>query len=194
MTEREEARRLGLEFLGTLAGGLVHEIKNPLSTLRINLTLLKEDLLAAHPEELRMERRIEILEKEVGRLDAVLAEFQQYAGLRRPDLKPVDLGSIVGEMAEFVGPGFTRDGVKLEIVVPERIVLADAHLLKRALLNVLLNAQQAIEGEGMVRVRARCEGSRVLLEVADDGCGIPPADLERVHPGAQGRVVGLRAP
>jgi signal transduction histidine kinase len=180
VTGRDEARRQGLEFLGTLAGGLVHEIKNPLSTLRINLTLLKEDLLAAHPEERRMERRIEILEKEVGRLDAFLAEFQQYAGLLRPDLKTLDLGSLVSEMAEFVGPGFTRDGVTLQVDVKELMVLADAHLLKRALLNVLLNAQQAIEGEGGVRVRAWREGARVLLEVADDGCGIPAADLERV--------------
>jgi signal transduction histidine kinase len=180
VTGREEARRAGLEFLGTLAGGLVHEIKNPLSTLRINLTLLKEDLLAAHPEERRMERRIEILEKEVGRLDAVLAEFQQYAGLLRPDLRTVDLGSIAAEMAEFVGPGFARDGVTLLVDVEELPVLADAQLLKRALLNVLLNAQQAIEGEGTVRLRAWREGARVRLEVADDGCGIPQADLERV--------------
>ena len=117
----------------------------------------------------------------MGRLDASLAEFLQYAGLLRPDLVPQDLSSVVAEMAEFVGPGFQRDGVTLLVDVPALDVRVDAHLFKRALLNVLLNAQQAIErGDGTVRVHARREGDRVVLEVADDGCGIPESDLERV--------------
>jgi signal transduction histidine kinase len=178
-----EARRPALEFLGTLAGGLVHEIKNPLSTLRINLTLLKEDLQEDRPGERsrRLCHRIELLEKEVGRLDAILADFMHYAGMRRLDPRPHDLAGVVGEMVEFVGPGFRRDGVALETEVPAALeALLDPHLFKRALLNVLLNAQQAIEAEGTVRVTAAREGEWVRVEVRDDGRGISKGERERI--------------
>lgn len=175
-----EPRASGLEFLGRLAGGLVHEIKNPLSTLRINLTLLKEDLLKARPEDLALQRRIEVLEKEVRRLDGVLNEFMRYAGVRSLDRKRHDLRDLTADIVEFVGPGFRRDGVTLEADVPSIEVEVDGQLFKRALFNILLNAQQAIPGRGSVRVEGGRTGRRAWIEVRDDGKGIPPEELERV--------------
>lgn len=173
-------RSSALEFLGRLAGGLVHEIKNPLSTLRINLTLLKEDLAAAHPESRALQRRIDVLEKEVARLDAVLADFLRYVGMRKLEKAPCDLRAVVGEMVEFLAPGFRRDGIELKTAVPSLPVDADAALLKRALLNLLLNAQQAIEGGGEVNVEGSEEGGFARLDVRDDGKGIPADEVERV--------------
>ncbi len=173
-------RPSALEFLGRLAGGLVHEIKNPLSTLRINLTLLKEDLAEAHPQERALLKRIEVLENEVSRLDAVLSDFLRYAGMRRLEKQPCDLRTLAGEMVEFLEPGFRRDGIALAADVPALPVDVDAALFKRALLNLLLNAQQAIEGGGKVKVTGAPEGSFARLEVTDDGRGIPAEDLERV--------------
>jgi len=173
-------RPSALEFLGRLAGGLVHEIKNPLSTLRINLTLLKEDLAAAHPEEGGLRKRIEILESEVGRLDAVLSDFLRYAGMRRLERQPCDLRVLVGEMVEFLAPGFRRDGVELRAEVEPLRADIDPALIKRALLNLLLNAQQAIEGGGKVVVEGVREGEFARLDVRDDGKGIPEAEIQRV--------------
>jgi signal transduction histidine kinase len=170
----------GLEFLGRLAGGLVHEIKNPLSTLRINLTLLKEDLADAHPHERAFLKRIEVLESEVSRLDAVLSDFLRYAGMRRLERQPCDLRALVGEMVEFLEPGFRRDGIALVADVPPLTADVDAALFKRALLNLLLNAQHAIEGHGKVVVRGARDGGFARLEVRDDGKGIPEEELERV--------------
>ncbi|MFI5404000.1 MAG: sensor histidine kinase, partial [Planctomycetota bacterium] len=167
-------------FLGRLAGGLVHEIKNPLSTLRINLTLLKEDLAEAHPQERALLKRIEVLENEVSRLDAVLSDFLRYAGMRRLEKQPNDLRALAGEMVEFLEPGFRRDGIALSADVPPLPVDVDAALFKRALLNLLLNAQQAIEGGGKVAVTGAAEALFARLEVTDDGKGIPAEDLERV--------------
>jgi len=174
------ARTSGLEFLGRLAGGLVHEIKNPLSTLRINLTLLKEDLQTALPEDLALHRRMEVLEKEVRRLDAVLNEFLRYAGVRRLDRQRHDLKDVVADIVEFIGPGFRRDGVLLEADVPALEVEVDEQLFKRALFNLLLNAQQAISGRGTVRVEGGRTGGRAWIEVCDDGDGIPDDCLEKV--------------
>ena len=169
-----------LEFLGRLAGGLVHEIKNPLSTLRINLTLLKEDLALAQPQERALLKRIEVLEKEVSRLDAVLSDFLRYAGMRRLEKAPHDLSVLVREMVEFLEPGFRRDGIALLADVPPLPADVDAALFKRALLNLLLNAQQAIEGGGKVAVAGAREDGFARLEVRDDGKGIPESELERV--------------
>jgi len=169
-----------LEFLGRLAGGLVHEIKNPLSTLRINLTLLKEDLADAHPQERGLLKRIEVLESEVKRLDAVLSDFLRYAGMRRLEKQPCDLRALVGELVEFLEPGFRRDGIELRADVPPLAADVDAALLKRALLNLLLNAQQAIEGRGRVVVAGAEEAGFACLEVRDDGRGIPEEEMEKV--------------
>ncbi|MCK6459116.1 MAG: HAMP domain-containing histidine kinase [Planctomycetes bacterium] len=173
-------RPSGLEFLGRLAGGLVHEIKNPLSTLRINLTLLKEDLAEAHPEDRGLRKRIEVLESEVQRLDAVLSDFLRYAGMRRLERQPCDLRVLVQEMIEFLAPGFRRDGIDLRADVPPLPADADGALLKRALLNLLLNAQQAIEEGGKIVVEGSREGGFARLDVRDDGKGIPESELERV--------------
>ena len=175
-----DPRTSGLEFLGRLAGGLVHEIKNPLSTLRINLTLLKEDLQTALPANLPLHRRIEVLEKEVRRLDAVLNEFMRYAGVRRLERQRHDLRDLTADIVEFIGPGFRRDGVTLEADVPSLEVEVDEQLFKRALFNLLLNAQQAIHGRGTVRVEGGQTGGRAWIEVRDDGDGIPAEATERV--------------
>jgi signal transduction histidine kinase len=175
-----EPKSSALEFLGALAGGLVHEIKNPLSTLRINLTLLKEDLHAALPEERGMRHRMEVCENEVRRLDAVLNDFLRYAGMRRLETEPCDLHDLVEGLAEFLRPGLRRVGVTLETDVPPLTVRVDPALLKQALLNLLLNAQQAIRGTGTVRVAALAGDGAVRLVIEDDGCGIAAADLGRV--------------
>lgn len=170
----------GLEFLGRLAGGLLHEIKNPLSTLNINLTLLKEDVEAALPGERALRHRIEILEQEVSRLDAILNDFMRYAGMRRMEKKPTDLAALVNEMLTFVGPGLRRDGIALEAEVEPAEAAVDAPLFKQALLNILLNAQEALGKGGAIRVACRAGEGRVALEVEDDGPGIPAAELGRV--------------
>ena len=175
----EGPSRSALEFLGTLAGGLVHEIKNPLSTLSINLTLLKEDLEVSQSDP-SLVRRVEMLEGEVRRLDAVLEDFLRYAGMRSLDKKRSDLAALVAEMVEFVRPGFQRDGVDIVADIASAPVDVDAALFKQALLNLLLNAQQALEKGGCVTVAARREPGCVVLDVSDDGCGIPPDQVERV--------------
>ncbi len=168
-----------LEFLGTLAGGLVHEIKNPLSTLSINLTLLKEDLAAAQAGP-TMLKRVDRIEAEVQRLDTLLEEFLRFSGIRHLDRAPHDFARVIAELVEFLRPGFERDGVTLTAEVEPVIVRADIGLLKQALLNLLLNAKQSIDGDGSVEILGRRDGSRLRLEIRDNGSGIKPDELDRV--------------
>ncbi len=182
----------GLEFLGAVAGGLVHEIRNPLSTMNVTLQLLQEDW----PEDAedargqRTTRRLTSLLGEVKRLEAILDDFLRYAGIRRLDLSRVDLNRVLEEVTGFVLPECTRAGVDLAFY-PDRslpIMRVDERLTKQAVLNLILNALQAMEsaseedaaGDAQLIVRTRLDGDFARIDVIDTGPGIPEEIRDQV--------------
>src|SRR5436190_24152434 len=133
----------GLQFLGAVAGGLVHEIRNPLSTLRLNLQLMEEDWEGAtEPLPVRTLERIATLRKEVARLEDILNDFLRYAGFRRLDLADADLNRVIEETVTFFAPECARAKVDLAFYPDDRLPLLrlDERLFKQALMNLLLNA------------------------------------------------------
>jgi signal transduction histidine kinase len=175
----------GLEFLGAVAGGLVHEIRNPLSTLRLNLQLMQEDWAGTtEPTAVRTLERIETLQREVVRLEDILNDFLRYAGIRRLDLAEVDLNRVIEETTSFFEPECVRAKVDLAVYPDRRLPLMrlDERLLKQALVNLLLNAVQAMEHRpgSQLFVRTRLEGDRARVDVIDNGPGIPEDIRERV--------------
>src|SRR5947209_3516391 len=89
---QQHARRAErLAELGTLTGGLAHEIKNPLSTVQLNLQLLREDLMPENPSYSRLVSRLDTVGKEVGRLRDILDDFLRYAGRIELDKKPTNI-------------------------------------------------------------------------------------------------------
>ena len=179
----------GLEYLGAVAAGLVHEIRNPLSTMNVTLQLLQEDWDDTEQDEraLRTLRRVTALRREVTRLEEILDDFLRYAGIRRLNLAKVDLNRILEEVTAFVAPECARARVTLKFY-PDRslpLMQLDERLIKQALLNLLLNAVQAIEGasELMSReviVRSTIEDESARVDVIDTGPGIAPELQERV--------------
>ena len=183
----------GLEFLGAVAGGLVHEIRNPLSTMNVTLQLMQEDWPADSddPKTQRTARRITSLLGEVRRLEEILDDFMRCAGIRRLNLSQVDLNRVLEEVTAFMSAECARAGVDLAFY-PDRtlpIMRLDERLVKQAVLNLLLNAVQAMEGESggeqgdhedQLIVRTRTEGDVARIDVIDTGPGIAPDDRERV--------------
>ncbi len=182
----------GLEYLGAVAGGLVHEIRNPLSTMNVTLQLLQEDLEGAPEDDeraTRVRRRLAALLREVTRLGEILDDFQRYAGMRRLDLAQIDVNRVLEEVTAFIRPECARVGVRLTFW-PDRglpLVRVDERLLKQAVLNLLLNAVQAIEEVVgatdrplEIIVRTGPEGECVRIDVIDTGPGIPPAVGQKV--------------
>ncbi|MEN8150935.1 MAG: ATP-binding protein [Planctomycetota bacterium] len=183
MTQEERDDRR-LAFLGRLAGGLAHEIRNPLSTIAMNLQLLQEDW--ADPEtdrERRTVRKLEVLAKEVKRLESILGDFLRYAGRDKLEKLPTRLNDVVEEVLEFMGPKFAEGGVELRFFVGEQLpkILVDRDAVKQVLMNLVLNAIQAMPdgGELMVRTALDAAGA-VVLEVTDTGEGIPEELLEKI--------------
>src|SRR5688500_239764 len=96
--ERQAQQAERLAELGTLTGGLAHEIKNPLSTVQLNLQLLREDLSPDDPGYSRLTSRLSTVQKETGRLRDILDDFLRYAGKIELQKKPVEVNGLLEEL------------------------------------------------------------------------------------------------
>ena len=172
-----------LPAVETLAAGLAHEVRNPLNALRINLSILEQEL-----SELVPDRKAHVfsvagrIARELRHLDDFVSEFLRYARPSRPRLETVAVRPLLADLATFIAAECSSRGVTLSLSLARgpRSVVADAAQLKHALLNLLLNALQATPAGG--RVRVSTAGDRGLLEIAvrDSGEGIAQDAIARV--------------
>jgi len=169
--------------LTELAGGFIHEIKNHLSTLGLNLQLLAEDFQDPQSQrERRALTRVQRLQNECQRLVEVSNDFLRFARIKRLDLSPADLGKVIEEMIDFFGPTARSANIEIKVYVPADLpsVLLDQEMFKQALLNLLLNAEQAMPEGGNLTIQAASENRgppTVCLSLIDTGQGMP-ADVQ----------------
>src|SRR5437660_9793004 len=130
-----------LAELGTLTGGLAHEIKNPLSTVQLNLQLLQEDISPDDPGYSRVVSRLNLVHRETSRLRDILDDFLRYAGKLELDRKPVDLNLLLEELVDFFTPQAQVNKVQARCKPSAEpvVVSADPKLIKQAVLNLMLN-------------------------------------------------------
>ena len=161
--------------IARLAGALAHEIKNPLSTIRLNMELLAEEFESAEtPAQKRALKRIEVTHRECERLQQLLDDFLQYAKVRHLDLHPCDLNLEVSEALDFSDPEFQASEIEvIRYLDPELpSVMLDREAFRGALLNLLINAKQAMPGGGQLIARTSASGESVSLVLIDTGCGM----------------------
>jgi signal transduction histidine kinase len=176
--------------LAELAGSFIHEIKNHLSTLGLNLQLLAEDF--DDPQTQRERRafdRVQRLQGECGRLVDVSNDFLQFARLQELELAPGCLAEVIAELIDFFGPTAQQANIAIKCYLPADLpsVNLNRELLSQAFLNLLLNAQQAMPEGGELTIQASLEPGPghagppgVALAFIDTGKGIAPAVLDRV--------------
>ncbi len=182
LSERAKGQEQLVE-LGQLAGGLAHEIKNPLSTVNINLKLLAEDLqLHDDPLHRRWLTRLNSVQAEANRLKGILEDFLRYAGKHELQPAVIDLRGLLGELTDFFTPQAQAARVVLRTATPDQPVLCnvDANLLKQAVLNLMINAVQAMDQGGELLMKLSADRGQAVLEIIDTGPGIPPEDLRKV--------------
>jgi signal transduction histidine kinase len=190
--EQERVERLRqLAEMGTLAAGLAHELKNPLSTLKLNLQLLEEDLanLPGGAGQ-RSLTRLETLKREADRLRQTLDDFLRYAGRLELRQETVSLNAVVEELVDFLLPQAQAHRVRVHTSLSRENLQCrlDVNLFKQALLNLLLNALQAMPPErteadrlaGELLVQTVTGKDSAILYVSDTGVGIPPENLPRI--------------
>ncbi len=178
----ERLRTRQLARLGALFAGFAHEIRNPLSTIRLNLQLVREDLgVAESPREARIGRRVEVVEGEVVRLQAILDQFLNFVRVPALQVAPVRLAELIGSIVEFTAPELEAAGIEVRVshdpTLPE--VLLDADQVRAVVVNLLRNAQDACEPGDEILVRTVRRGDEALVVVADTGAGMDEEVQER---------------
>lgn len=182
--ERQARIRLQrLAELGALLAGFAHEIRNPLSTIGLNLQLVLEEIAAPEtPRDKRMQKRLVTVQAEVRRLQKILEEFLSYARAPEPKFVPVDLNARLQALVDFHAPTLRERGVSLRFYAGAGVaaVPADWDHLQAAVLNLVRNAGEATPGGGEVLVATAREGDEVVVRVTDTGGGIPEELHEKV--------------
>ena len=169
--------------IAQLAGGLAHEIRNPLSTMQLNLELLAEDFAQSDSHrDRRALQKIERVRKESQRLQNILEDFLRFVRVQELRLAPADLNEVVDVLRDFHEGQASAQGVVLRTHYDDRLppVLLEVELFKQALLNLTLNALNAMPDGGELILTTRRDGDWAVLDVTDTGCGIPLDSQDRV--------------
>ncbi|MGL4419162.1 MAG: two-component system sensor histidine kinase NtrB [Gemmataceae bacterium] len=167
--------------LAEMTGGFVHDMKNHLGTVMLNLQLLAEDFAEAQsPRERRAQNRIQVMTTECQRLVNLSNDFLRYARLDDPRPQATDLDQLVPRVMDFLAPTARLQAIDLHWFPAADLppVWIDPELFERVLLNLMLNAEDAMPGGGTLTLQAHsaADQPQVILEVIDTGSGIP-ADL-----------------
>ena len=171
--------------IAVLAGGLAHEIKNPLSTIRLNLQLLAEDFAdAKNPRDQRALKKIHTVEKQCQRLQDILDEFLRFSRVGGENLRltPCDLNLVVQEMIDFVSVQAAERNIEIVPYLHGGLPLVPMYreLFKQALLNLLLNAQSAMSAGGQIVLQTQPVQGGVQLHVIDSVIGMEGETLSKI--------------
>jgi signal transduction histidine kinase len=159
--------------LGTLASGLHHEMKNPLAALSLHVQLLEEHVADKIDEQVA--ENLRVVKTEITRISGVLESFRDFASLERLNPSETDLWAIAAQAASLIRPQLEEQSVHVGLELPPAglPVRADAMKLEQVVLNVLLNALEAMPDGGELTVRGKREDGAASIEIADTGTGIP---------------------
>ena len=182
LAERHEK----LASLGVLAAGVAHEIRNPLTAIKLRTYLLRENLAEGAPAD----EDVAVIEREIDRLERIVSDFLVFAHPGDPHLATVAPLDLLGEVRELLAPELAKNEVALAVESePDAPTLrADPNQLKQVLINLVRNAAESIGRKGRITLRTRQDRlplhgrpqEVIVLEVQDNGAGIPAQVQERL--------------
>ena len=183
--EHEINRRLKAQYaeIAQLAGGLAHEIRNPLSTMSLNLDLLAEDFQKPEtPRDRRVQQKIDRIRRETHRLHNILEDFLRFARVQELRLEPADLNEVVDDLRDFCEPQAATKNIVIRTQYAGDLppVRLDVELFKQALLNLMLNAEHAMPDGGELILKTRRDGGYNVLELIDTGLGMSDEVRSRI--------------
>jgi two-component system NtrC family sensor kinase len=190
IAQAETLRGEKLASVGLLAAGIAHELNNPLTGVLTFSHLVREKMPEGSPEAEDMDLVI----RETRRCASIIRRLLDFAREKAPEQKYVDLNQVIEDTVSIVDVQARVRDIEIRLDLDRELpkVWADADLVKQVVMNMLVNAQQAIDGRGNITVRSRrCKAARsaepgraavpmVELAITDTGCGIPEKDLQRI--------------
>ena len=200
-----------LEEISKLTGGLAHEIKNPLSTVKINLNLVREDLEDSFSAESgtatsdktgttlkRAIRKLAVVQKETDRVEQILESFLRYIDRTELQLASIDVNELVSDMIDFYTPQAHSHSVTIRQSLHNEPLVCkiDPDMIKQVILNLFINAQQAMSSGGELMIRTDKQDKEALIQISDTGSGISPDRLPHIFEAyytsrSQGSGLGL---
>ncbi len=184
-----------LEELSKLTGELAHEIKNPLSTIKINLKLVSEELedsasgefseIGAEKDNRRFTRalrKIAVIQKETDRLEQILDSFLRYVDRSELQFASADINELIGDMVDFYSPQAHSHSITIRHVLHNEplICKVDTDMLKQVVLNLFINAQQAMSEGRELMIRTDRQQNDAIIQINDTGSGITPDRLPHI--------------
>jgi len=162
---------------------LAHEIRNPLSSLNIHVQLLEEDLGSLAPETReQLTSRLGIIHGELHRLESIVEHFLRLSGPSELALEPIEVSNVVTHVCQLLRPEAATREIELcpEVDPALEPTMADPVRLTQALMNMVINAMQAVERQGKIEIIATAADSSIILTVHDNGPGIPPERMSSI--------------
>lgn len=168
-----------LASLGTMVATVAHEIKNPLGIIHSTAEVLGKKIKKLAPGK---EHLAGIIIDETRRLDKVVREFLDYARPQNPDLTEIAINDIVRRVSTFMHDELASKGIELNMTLGTgmRWLKGDFDQLYQAVMNIMVNGAQAMEQGGVLSVITRQEGERVIVEIADQGCGLTEEEISQI--------------
>ncbi|HEX9737085.1 MAG TPA: HAMP domain-containing sensor histidine kinase [Thermoanaerobaculia bacterium] len=166
--------------LAGLFMGQAHDLRAPINAMVLNLELLKRSLAGA--EGSTEQRRIAVIEEELGYLQRSLERLLAQTSPARPSVVRYDLGKLVAEVGELLAPQARQQKVKLAVDVPERRLLTrgSPELTRQALINLAVNGFEALADGGHLELAVEPDGQEIAVRLRDDGPGVAPEIRERI--------------
>lgn len=183
LTRDHQRLRSQYAEIASLAGGLAHEIRNPLSTIGLNLDLLMEELGECEsPRDHRILQKLTTVKRQCEQLDRILDDFLHFARVGTLSLQQVDLNRTVVEFIEFFGPKAAELGIDISPHLAANLpaVRLDINLWRQVLLNLSKNAQQAMPSGGILELQTYRRDNQVMLDIIDNGQGMSPETQSRM--------------
>lgn len=168
-----------LAAIGKMAAHVTHEVRNPLSSIALNLELLDEEIRSEDEEAKNLVRAIG---QEVERLSGLSDQYLSMARRKAPELEDSDLGALVRSAIEFMRPEVEKHGIELQSNVAAQLpwVEVDQGQIRQVLFNLVRNAREAMPGGGRVLIDVRKVGDELEVRVTDNGPGVPPEQIEQL--------------
>jgi two-component system NtrC family sensor kinase len=170
-----------LASIGELAASIAHEINNPLQPIRINLGDMLEDIQNNIPIDVRA---IQITQESVERIRRIVNQLLDFAGKRNNnnlEMELVDIGKIIETVVSLNRKFFEKEGMQIKLNIPTELpTYGNKDQLEQVFMNLVLNAQAAMERGGILDIKGWISNNEIITEFTDSGCGIASEQINKI--------------